>query len=66
MQLTCSAGENEVELSESIPRSNHSNECNGDWDYQIEYTDSELVIGMELPSSFGGNVDWVMTVEVNN
>ncbi len=63
--LTCSAGENEVELSESIPRSNHSNECNGDWDYQIEESDSELVIGMTLPSSFSGNVSWTMTVEVN-
>jgi SH3 domain-containing protein len=66
VQLSCSAGEDEVELSESIPRSNHSNECNGDWDYQIEQSDSQLVIGMTLPSNFGGNVDWVMTVEVNN
>lgn len=64
--LVCSAGEDEVELSESIPRSNHSNECNGDWDYQIEDTDSELVIGMTLPSNFSGNVSWTMTVEVNN
>ena len=62
--LTCSAGEDEVELSESIPRSNHSNECNGDWDYQIEADDGELVIGMSLPSNFSGNVSWVMTVEV--
>jgi hypothetical protein len=64
--LVCSAGEDEVELSESIPRSNHSNECNGDWDYQIEDSDSELVIGMTLPSSFNGDVSWTMTVEVNN
>ncbi len=63
--LTCSAGENDVELSESIPRSNHSNECNGDWDYQIEESDSELVIGMTLPSSFNGNVSWTMTVMVH-
>ena len=63
--LYCSAGEDEVELSESIPRSNHSNECNGDWDYQIEESDSELVIGMTLPSGFNGNVSWTMTVEVN-
>lgn len=62
--LTCSAGEDEVVLDESIPRSNHSNECNGDWDYQIEESDGELVITMTLPSNFGGNVDWVMTVEV--
>ncbi len=64
--LNCSAGENDVELSESIPRSNHSNECNGDWDYQIEASDSQLVIGMKLPSSFSGNVDWTMTVKVHN
>ena len=63
--LVCSAGEDDVELSESIPRSNHSNECNGDWDYQIEESDSELVIGMTLPSGFNGNVSWTMTVEVN-
>lgn len=63
--LICSAGEDDVELSESIPRSNHSNECNGDWDYQIEESDSELVIGMTLPSGFNGNVSWTMTVEVN-
>lgn len=63
--LYCSAGEDEVELSESIPRSNHSNECNGDWDYQVEESNGELVIGMTLPSSFTGNVDWTMTVEVN-
>ena len=62
--LICSAGEDDVELSESIPRSNHSNECNGDWDYQIEESDSELVIGMTLPSGFNGNVSWTMTVEV--
>jgi len=62
--LTCSAGENEVVLDESIPRSNHSNECNGDWDYQIEPNDGELVITMTLPSNFSGNVSWVMTVEV--
>lgn len=65
VQLYCSAYEDDVELSESIPRSNHSNECNGDWDYQIEETDSELVIGMYLPSGFSGNVEWTMTVEVN-
>jgi hypothetical protein len=65
VQLYCSAGEDEVELSESISRSNHSNECNGDWDYQIEESDSELVIGMTLPSGFNENVDWTMTVEVN-
>jgi hypothetical protein len=64
--LDCSAGEDEVELSESIPRSNHSNECNGDWDYQIEESDGELVIGMTLPSNFSGNVSWTMKVEVNN
>lgn len=64
--LDCSAGEDEVELSESIPRSNHSNECNGDWDYQIEESDSELIIGMTLPSNFSGNVSWTMKVEVNN
>jgi len=63
--LICSAGEDDVELSESIPRSNHSNECNGDWDYQIEESDSELVIGMTLPSGFNANVNWTMTVEVN-
>ncbi|MEX1248926.1 MAG: SH3 domain-containing protein [Anaerolineales bacterium] len=63
--LICSAGENDVELSESIPRSNHSNECNGDWDYQIEESDNELVIGMTLPSGFNGNVSWTMIVEVN-
>lgn len=62
--LSCSAGEDEVELGESIPRSNHSNECNGDWDYQIEENDGDLVITMTLPSNFGGNVDWSMTVEV--
>ncbi len=62
--LTCSAGENDVELSESIPRSNHSNECNGDWEYQVEANDGDLVIGMTLPSNFNGNVNWVMTVEV--
>jgi hypothetical protein len=65
VQLSCSAYEEEVELSESIPRSNHSNECNGDWDYQIEETDSELVIGMYLPSGYSGTVEWTMTVEVN-
>ena len=64
VQLYCSAGEDEVELSESIPRSNHSNECNGDWDYQIEESDDKLVIGMKLPSNFNGNVSWTMTVEV--
>ena len=32
VQLYCSAYEDDVELSETIPRSNHSNECNGDWD----------------------------------